>query len=109
MAARGNSFKERSTCHTDILCEKKRLDEGTSFLVYSASEAVSVHTQICNSDILETENKQEHWDSQGEMYCWTTSLLDPRVVPVTNCMKRSFYVSLQLYLLPVKMEVNRSL
>lgn len=75
MAGRGNSFKERSTCHTDMLCEKKRLDEGTSFLVYSASQAESAHTQICNSGILETEDKQVHWDLRGEMCYRTASLL----------------------------------
>lgn len=41
--AKGNSFKERSSCHTDILCEKKRLDEGTSAPVYWASQAESIH------------------------------------------------------------------
>lgn len=35
--------------------------------------------------------------------------LDPRLLPAINFTKERFYVSLQLYLLPMKMELNRSL
>lgn len=87
-----------------MLCEKKSLDEGTTFLVYSASQAKSVHTHrsaILTSWRLKIKRYREIHEVKRIIGLPHSLVryLDPREVPVINFRKKRFYVSLQLCLL----------